>query len=35
MLSIWHSLNQRFEVQCGPRSEVIISGTPKRDPRKG
>jgi hypothetical protein len=31
MLSISHSLDQRFEVNCGPRSEVIVSGTPKRE----
>jgi hypothetical protein len=31
MLSISQSLNQRLEVNCGPRSEVIISGTPKRE----
>jgi hypothetical protein len=23
------SLNQRFEVNCGPQSEVVVSGTPK------
>jgi hypothetical protein len=31
MLSISQSLNQRLEVNCGPRSEVIVSGTPKRE----
>ncbi len=31
MLHISHSLNQRFEVNCGLRSEVIVSGTPQRE----
>jgi hypothetical protein len=31
MLSISQSLNQRLEVNCGPRLEVIVSGTPKRE----
>jgi hypothetical protein len=31
MLSISQSLTQRLEVNCGPRSEVIVSGTPKRE----
>jgi hypothetical protein len=31
ILSISQSLNQRLEVNCGPRSEVIVSGTPKRE----
>jgi hypothetical protein len=25
------SWDQTFEVNCGPRSEVIVLGTPKRD----
>jgi hypothetical protein len=29
MLSISQSCNQRFEVNCGPQSEGIVSGTPK------
>jgi hypothetical protein len=29
MLSISQCCNQRFEVNCGPRSEVIVSGTQK------
>jgi hypothetical protein len=24
-------LNVKLEVNCGPRSEVIVSGTPKRE----
>jgi hypothetical protein len=31
MLSIWQSSNQRFEVNCGPKSEVIVLGTPRRE----
>jgi hypothetical protein len=31
MLSISHSLSQRLEVNCGPRSEVIVSGPPKHE----
>jgi hypothetical protein len=31
MLSISHSLNQRFEVNCGLRSKVIVSGMPKQE----
>jgi hypothetical protein len=31
MLSILQSLSQRLEVNCGPQSEVIVSGTPKRE----
>jgi hypothetical protein len=31
MLSIWQSWNQRLDVNCGPRSEVIVSGTPKQE----
>jgi hypothetical protein len=31
MLSISETWNQRLEVNCGPRSEVIVSGTPKRE----
>ncbi len=31
MLNISQSWNQRLEVNCGPRSEVIVSGTPKRE----
>jgi hypothetical protein len=29
MLSISQSLNQRSEVNCGQRSKVIVSGTPR------
>jgi hypothetical protein len=29
MLSISQRLNKRVEVNCGPQSEVIVSGTPK------
>jgi hypothetical protein len=29
MFNISQSCNQRFEVKCGPRSEVIVSGTQK------
>ncbi len=31
MFNFSQSWDQTFEVNCGPRSEVIFSGTPKRD----
>jgi hypothetical protein len=31
MLSISQSLNQWLEVNCGPRSEVIVLGTPNHE----
>jgi hypothetical protein len=31
MLSISQICNQRLEVNCGPQSEVIVSGTPKHE----
>jgi hypothetical protein len=31
MCNITHSLDQMFEVNCVPQSQVIISGTPKRE----
>jgi hypothetical protein len=31
MFNIKQSCYQRFEVNCGPWSEVIVSGTPKPD----
>jgi hypothetical protein len=34
MLSILHSLIQKWEVKCGPRFEAIVSGTPKQEIQK-